>query len=158
MKKTLFAVLFLLPALAIAAPNVGVQILAEKIIIIEKDGEKIESRVPADDVAPNDTLIYTLSYENKGDETATGIQLDDPIPENTVYIVGTAFGPGSDIYFSIDGGKHFKEPSTLTYDIEVKGKTEQRQASPEQYTHIRWVVKEVKAGQMGIASFRVLVK
>ena len=147
-----------MPAYAMAAPDVKIHITAEKAVMVEKDGKQIEKLVEAKEVAPGDTLVYTLSYENKGDETATNVVLVDPIPDATTYIVGSAFGPGATVAFSIDGGKTFKEPSLLLYKVKVGDKMISRKASPEQYTHIRWTVENIPAGKSGIAGFRVRVK
>jgi len=157
-KLLLIPALLLLPVMAWAAPDVKVAITAEKVIQIEENGKSVEKRIAADDVQPGDTLVYTMTYENKGDEAATGVVLNDPIPQGTIYIVDSAFGPGADISFSIDGGKNFKQPSMLTYEVNVGGKSEKRKATPEQYTHIRWTVEKIAASRSGMAGFRVRVK
>ena len=154
--KYIFIWLLLLPSLALAAPDIQVSITAEKVVVVEKDGKQVEKRVPATDVIPDDVIVYTLQYENKGDETAQNVVLNDPIPQGTSYVVASALGPAAEVRFSIDG-KTFKKPSLLTYTVKKNGKTEQRKASPEQYTHIRWVVKKVTAGKSGVVGFRVKV-
>ncbi len=158
MKYILTLVIMMLPAMVWAAPEVKVDITAEKIVMVEKDGKKVEQRVVASEVLPGDVLIYTLSFKNVGDESAKDINIDDPIPNDTVYVVDSAYGPGSEIFFSIDDGKTFKQPSLLSYEINVSGKKVKRKASPEQYTHVRWSVPEVRVGQSGVASFRVRVQ
>jgi uncharacterized repeat protein (TIGR01451 family) len=154
--KYIFVWLLLLPSLALAAPDVQVAITAEKIVVLEEGGKHIEKRVPATDVLPGDVIVYTLQYENKGDEAAQNVVLNDPIPQGTSYVVDCAFSPAAEVSFSIDG-KSFKNPSLLTYMVKKNGKTEQRKASPEQYTHIRWVVKKIPAGKSGVVGFRVKV-
>ena len=154
--KYIFVWLLLLPSLALAAPDVEVAITAEKIVVVEEDGKQVEKRVSATDVLPGDVIVYTLQYENKGDETAQNVVLNDPIPQGTSYVVDSAFSPAAEVSFSIDG-KSFKNPSLLTYMVKKNGKTEQRKASPEQYTHIRWLVKKVPVGKSGVVGFRVKV-
>lgn len=154
--KYLFVCLLLLPSLALAAPDVKVEITAEKIVLVEQNGKQIEKRVLATDVLPGDVIVYTLQYENKGDEAAQNVVLNDPIPQGTSYVVASAFSPAAEVSFSIDG-KTFKNPSLLTYMVKKNGKTEQRKASPEQYTHIRWLVKKIPAGKSGVVGFRVKV-
>ncbi|MDQ6976602.1 MAG: hypothetical protein Q9M75_00660, partial [Ghiorsea sp.] len=112
--KYLFVCLLLLPSLALAAPDVQVEITAEKIVMVEQDGKQIEKREPAADVLPGDVIVYTLQYENKGDEAAQNVVLNDPIPQGTSYVVASAFSPGAEVSFSLDG-KAFKNPSLLTY-------------------------------------------
>jgi len=157
-KLAMFAALLLLPAVAWAAPDVKVSITAEKVIQTEKGGKSVETRISADDVQPGDTIVYTLNYINKGDADAVGVVLNDPIPQGTVYIVDSAFGPGSTISFSIDAGKNFKQPGMLIYEVNINGKAEKRKATPEQYTHIRWTVEKIAPGKSGMAGFRVRVK
>jgi uncharacterized repeat protein (TIGR01451 family) len=158
MRYMLTLAMLVLPAYAMAAPDVKIGIKAEKVVVVEKDGKKVEKLVAVDEVAPGDVLAYTLTYENKGDETATNVKLVDPIPDTTTYLVGSVFGPGADVGFSIDGGKTFKAPSLLLYKVKVGDEVVSKKASPEQYTHIRWTVKEIPAGKSGIAGFRVRVK
>ena len=60
---------------------------------------------------------------------------------------------------SIDGGKTYKKPSLLTYQVDRgDGTLENRVASPEQYTNIQWVLEIVPAGSSRSVGFRALVK
>lgn len=140
---------------AFAQPVVSISITAEKEVTVEK----VKKMVPAKDITPGDVIFYTISYINSGDSAATNAVLDDPIPQGTVYMPGTAYGSGTDITFSIDGGKTFKKPSVLTYEVKQSGgKVEKKVASPEQYTHIRWVINTIPAGGKGQVGFQVKVK
>jgi len=152
------AAILVLPASAFAVADVTVSIQAEKVVMVEKDGKKVEKLVEAKDAVPGDVLVYTLVYKNKGDESAKNVLLNDPIPSGTSYITDSAYGPATDITFSIDNGKSYKKPSLLSYEVKAAGKTEKRTASPDLYTNIRWTVKEVPAGKSGVASFRVRVQ
>jgi len=140
--------------MAWAAPKIEVSIHAEKEIVVVEHGKEVIKRVKAEGIASGDVVFYILSFENKGDEVAKDVALVDPIPENTVFINNTAFGLGSDISYSIDGGKSYNQPSLLTYMVNGKKRT----ASPDQYTHIRWMVKTLEAGKIGMAGFQVRVK
>lgn len=158
MKYFLTLAMMMLPAFATAAPDVKIDITAEKIVMVEENGKKVEQRVVASEVLPGDVLLYTLAYKNVGDETAKNIKLNNPIPKDTAYVLDSAYGPGAKITFSVDGGKSFNEPSLLRYNVDVKGEAQKRKASPEQYTDIRWAIEEVGVGKSGVAGFRVLVK
>jgi hypothetical protein len=71
------------------------------------------------------------------------------------YVVGSAFGPGSDIVFSVDGGRSFAEPENLF----VTESGVERLASADDYTHIRWLVNnDIVAGAQGMAQFRARLK
>ena len=82
----------------------------------------------------------------------------DPIPEGTAYLPGSATEAG-ELTFSIDKGKSYKKPSLLSYEITAPdGKKEKRVASPEEYTHIKWTLPSVAAGEKGSVNFKVKVK
>jgi uncharacterized repeat protein (TIGR01451 family) len=158
---SLMAVLavILLPIGAVAKPLVSVSITAEKEVTVVKNGQKVTKKVAATKIDVGDVVFYTVNYLNSGDEAATGAVLDDPIPKGTVYLPGSAFGAGAEITFSIDGGKSFKKPSLLIYEVKnPNGSIEKRTASPEEYTHIRWVINKIDAGARGTVGFQVKIK
>ncbi len=151
-------VVLLSAIVAFAAPNVEIKIRAEKEKVVTKEGKKEKKMVIAKETAPCDIIHYTILYRNTGNEDATAAVISDPIPEGAIYIPGTATEIG-ELTFSIDGGKTFKKPSLLTYEIKGSdGKTQKRVASPEEYTHIRWVIDRIPAGTNGKVSFQVKVK
>lgn len=161
MKKTALialAAILLSPLVALAAPQVTIGITAEKEVIVTQNGQTVTKRIPATDATPGETIIYTLTVANNGDETATNVVVNDPIPEGTVFLPGSATG-NSEPTFSIDGGKTFQQPSLLTYEItNLDGTKEKRTASPDQYTAIRWQIPQVAAGAKDELSFSVKVK
>jgi len=149
----------LLPMAAFAKPLVSVSITAEKEVTVVKNDQKATKKVAATKINPGDVIFYTLNFINSGDEAATNAVLDDPIPQGTVYLPGSASGAGAEITFSIDGGKSFTKPSLLTYEVTLSnGKKEKRVASPEEYTHIRWVISRIDAGAKGTVGFQVKIK
>lgn len=152
--------LLLLSFAAFAAPKVSMEVIAEKEIIeVDKKGKKTTKRVIADDTIPGDELFYTIRYRNSGDEPAAKVQLDNPIPKGAVYKVKSAWGNNSNILFSVDGGKTYKKPSSLTYEVKgADGKSELREVSPEQYRAIRWVIEQIPQNSEGSVGFSVLVQ
>lgn len=148
----------LLPAVAMAAGNVAVSITSAKQEIITKDGKKYARIVKATKFVPGDTIVYLINYTNKGKEPATNAVIDDPIPKGTIYIHNSATGAGADISYSIDGGRTYKKPTLLFYEVEQGGKKEQRVAFPDQYTHIRWTIPSIVPGASGKVGFKVRVK
>ena len=156
---TLVVACLLIPAVALAKPQVSISIKAEKKVTVVENGQEVVKQIPAEEVLPGETLIYTLSYTNAGNEAATNVVINDPIPEGAAYVLESASGEGTDISFSIDGGKTFKKPSMLTYEVKLAdGTKEKRVASPEEYTHIRWTIRKVRAGGSGQLGFQVRVK
>lgn len=157
--KSLIAFVSLLPMLAHAAPEVSLQIEAEEQVTrVAEDGSQAKTYVPAEDVKPGDRIRYTLRYRNSGDEAATDVNIDNPIPEGARYLPDSAWG-GEQQLFSIDGGETFKRPGSLTWQRQTgDGEREQQTASPEQYDAVRWVVKEIPAGTSGEVGFSVVIE
>lgn len=147
--------LLMLTIEALAKPLLSVKMKAETEVTVNN----VTKRVAVEKISSGDVVVYTINYVNTGDEPATNANMDDPIPKGTVYIPGSAIGDNADITFSIDGGKTFKKPSLLTYEIKLpNGKMEKKVASPEKYTDIRWTIKMIPARGSGNVSFKVLVK
>lgn len=154
----LFIAIMMLPAMAMAAGDVSVSIKTEKQEVVVKNGKTLTQIVPATKFAPGDTIIYTITYTNKGTEPATNAVIDDPIPQGTAYVTNSATGASADITFSIDKGKTYKKPTLLIYEVDVNGKKEKKTASPDLYTNIRWTVASIPAGTSGKVGFKVKVK
>jgi len=164
MRRVLSSVVALTLFLAVpfstwAKPSVVLEITTAREVVETSDGKELRKIVPAVKIDPGQTLIYTLKYRNDGDETATNALISNPIHKDTVYLVGTATGVGSEITFSIDGGKSFKKPTLLTYEITAPGgKSVKKTATPEEYTDIQWLFSAIAPGQKGEVSFQVKVK
>jgi uncharacterized repeat protein (TIGR01451 family) len=142
-----------------AKPQVEVSITANKVIQETVNGSKISKSVPAQSAEPGDTLTFIVTYKNIGTETAHNAIINNPISAGMRYIDNSATGEDSDISFSIDGGKNFKKPSYLTYEVKLPtGTTEKHTARPEEYTDIRWIVKKVSPGESGVLSYKARVK
>jgi len=156
---TLLLTLSLAPAAAFAAAKVSIKIKAEKEVVAIRGGKKQTRIVPAAKFAPNDLIIYTISYTNTGNEPATNAVVDDPIPAGTSYVPGSAKGEGAEIVFSIDKGKTFEKPTLLTYEVTgAGGKKEKQVAAPEAYTNVRWIVAHIPPKATGKLEFKVRVK
>lgn len=160
MSTGIVVTLFLaLPFSAWAKPAVVLEMTSAREVMEMSNGQEVRKIVPSVVIEPGQTLIYTLKYRNDGDEKATNVVINNPIPKDTVYLVGSATGLGSEIAFSIDGGKSFKQPTLLTYEIAAAdGKIVKKMAAPEEYTHVQWLVKEIGPGQKGEVAFQVKVK
>ncbi len=157
--KLAAVLLMLYPMNAWAKPDVKVEMTAEKEISVVENGQTQVKRVAAEAVAPKQTIFYTLTVTNEGDEKAANVVLNNPLPDGTAYIGSSAFGSGSTILFSVDGGKHFDTPSRLTVDVkQADGSIEKQTAGPEQYTDIRWTVAEVPTGKSLTLGYEATVK
>ena len=126
-------------------------VVQKEEVVVTDSGERKSELVPAEKVVPGDSVVYTITFENVSDESAENITITNPVPENLSYVAGSAFGPGAVIEFSVDGGERYGAPETLF----VTDNGELRQATPDDYTHIRWVLQdELAAGAQGMARFR----
>ncbi len=115
-----------------------------------------KKRAPVSQAIPGTQVVYTTTFTNDSGKPAENIALDNPIPTNTTYIDGSAFGDNTSITFSIDGGKAFATPDKLKVKT-PEGK--ERAAVASDYTHIRWAYKGALAVEKSSsAGFRVLIK
>ncbi|MDF1581031.1 MAG: hypothetical protein P1P74_09680 [Desulfuromonadales bacterium] len=155
---TLLTAALIFPAtLAWAAPQVELSMSTEKNVTITKNGEQVVKRIPTVEAMPGETLIFTITYKNTGDEPATNVIVNNPLPTGTIYLPGSATEI-NDLSFSIDHGETFKKPSMLTYEVSTPdGSKEKRTATPEQYTHIRWQFPTILAGEQGSVSYKLRV-
>jgi len=151
--------LLLSSSMAWAKPEMIISITTAKEVKETKNGITTTKLVTTKSAASGEILHYTLTYLNKGDETAINAEIVDPIPAGTVYIADSATGKGAEIEFSADGGKAFAHPVKVSHEYRLSsGKVEKRVATPDDYTHIRWTIKQVPAGAGGAVSFNVKVK
>ncbi|MDH5633377.1 MAG: hypothetical protein OEZ10_10350 [Gammaproteobacteria bacterium] len=157
--KHLIAMLALMwlsvPALA-AQGSIEVRIEVKKIEVTTVYGEKKTKEVDVKTVLPGDELIYTIYFKNIDRVPVDNIEITDPIPKGTVYKQGSAFGAGTEITFSVDGGKTYAGPD----DLNVTGKDGAvRKAQAADYTDIRWIfTPKLPPEKTGTAQFRVIVK
>jgi uncharacterized repeat protein (TIGR01451 family) len=137
-----------------AKPELQMNMVAEKEVTVTESGKKVIKRVPAQTSAPGEVLIYTLNYKNVGDEKATAVNVDNPLPAGTKYLSDSASGANAQINFSVDGGKTYAKPDQLA--VLKAGK--KIKAEVVDYTNIRWMLGEVKPGQSGQLGFRAQVE
>ena len=113
-------------------------------------------RTPLDKAPPGTEVIYTTTFTNNGSKPANNIAITNPVPANTTYVGGSAFGDNVDIAFSIDGGKTYSTADKLRVKT-PEGR--ERAALPGEYTHIRWSYKgDLAPAKTGAAGFRAVIK
>jgi len=140
-----------------AMAQIKVTTVAEvEVTQINKQGEKVVKRTKASRVVPGTEVIYTITAKNTGNEPADNIVVTNPIPKQTVYVEGSAFGAGTTITFSVDGGKTYNTPAKLT----VKNAAGiPRPATAEDYTNVRWTLQfNLQPGQEAPVWYRARVK
>ncbi|MDP1612426.1 MAG: hypothetical protein Q8M11_15345 [Sulfuritalea sp.] len=141
------------------AADAGIRIasIAEtEIEVVASDGRKEIKRTALDRAIPGTEVIFTNRVENLAGKPAQALVIDNPIPKETAYKAGSAFGKDMQIAFSADGGKTFDHAAKLR----VKGADgKPRVALPDEYTHIRWTHPgQFAAGTSGEVGFRAVVR
>jgi len=158
-KKILFLIVVVFGATALSAQQGSLELktIAEKQeIVVDAEGNRKTRLVPVATAVPGDEIVYTITFTNISDEAADNVRVTNPIPEQMAFIPGTAFGPGADVMFSVDGGATFAVPEELTIDDPEAGP---RVAASDEYTHVRWTLKtSLDAGARGFARYRAKLR
>ena len=145
-----------LQAVAQEQGHLNVTTTVQKQEVTVNDSGEAETRlVAADTVVPGESVVYTITFQNISDEPAANVVITNPISEDLTYVDGSAFGPGTVIQFSTDGGQNFAAADELT----VIDDGMSRPAGPDDFTHIRWVMQnELAVGAQGTARFTAVLK
>jgi len=147
-------VLALVSTTTIAAEDqIKVWSKAETKVTVEKDGKKVEKKIPAVKVLPGKVVYYTTEYKNISKKSVDGINIINPIPKLTTYVKNSAWGDNASVSFSVDGGKTWGKSDKL----KVKDKEGKMvKAKPSDFTHIRWKHHgALKSGSTKRAAFQV---
>lgn len=142
-----------------APPPLVIEITAAKEIHTVKNGKPIVTTEPAGETVSGDVIIYTLTYKNQGREPLKGVKLVDPLPPDVVFVPGSVAGDKAAVTFSIDEGASFHAYPVKYKAALADGSSEERKATPDMITHIRWTLDSaVKPGASGAVSFKAKVK
>jgi uncharacterized repeat protein (TIGR01451 family) len=153
MMKQLTGLLLAIPFTVMAQVTLETDVHNVELIQAE-DGSVSEQWNAVDKIAPGDQVGYRIHYSNNGNNPASGITINNPIPNDTILVANSVSGQNTSISYSIDG-KDFAALNELT--ITEDGKT--RTATSADIQHIRWVVNSpVDAGKAGSVQFKVKVK
>jgi uncharacterized repeat protein (TIGR01451 family) len=130
------AALAALAALPASAAMTAKQTVEKEIVVRAANGAETTKRLPADKVAPGETVVYSIKYRNDSAEAASDIVLVMPVPKEVAYVEGSVSGEDASVTFSADGGKTYVARGRLTV---VEG-GEARPARGDEITHIRWTL------------------
>lgn len=141
------------------AQTVELTTKAEKEVEVVEKGVKSKKLAAPEKMVPGNEVVYTLTYANKTAKPAEKVIITNPVPKHTRYKEGSAAGEDADITYSVDGGKTFTSPDKLTVVIKDKsGKDIARPAAAQDYTHIRWLLRQnVAPGKSGSVRFRAVI-
>ena len=124
----------------------------EKEVVNDK-GEKSKVLMPAGKIVPGTEVIWTVTANNICKQPSDKVTINNPVPEHMTLVPNSAFGPGSDVTFSVDGQK-FAPAGQLT----VLENGAARPARADEYKHIRWVFKDaLQPGASAFARFRAVL-
>lgn len=79
-------------------------IVQKESFSLDEKGKEKRELIPAGTVTPGEEVIYTIFFTNIDKQPVEGVEIVDHIPTNTLYKAESAFGPGTAIKFSVDGG------------------------------------------------------
>jgi uncharacterized repeat protein (TIGR01451 family) len=138
------------------ADPISVRAIAEVELRTTEQGREITKLAPADRLVSGDWVIYTLEARNTAAAAVRGPMVTFPVPQHLTYVADSAAGPGTDVSFSVDGGRSFDVPENLRVQ-DPDG--QQRPAGTADYTHIRWQFKNaLKGNSVAFVRFRARVK
>jgi uncharacterized repeat protein (TIGR01451 family) len=103
---------------------------------VDETGKSATRLVPIAKVVPGDEVVWTITASNVCAKPAADVAITNAVPAHMHYLGDTAFGPGADIEFSLDG-KSFAGPQALLVAA-ADGTT--RPARADEYSYIRWVL------------------
>ena len=137
-------------ARASEAVELRTQLIAEVREALSGGDRPAYRMVPATRLSQGQEVYYTVRITNPTPVFANNVVVSQRIPANTTYVEDSAFGPGAEIDFSMDGGVTFAPPENLKLD-------DGSRAPPERYTHIRWRLRNPLApGSVALARFRAV--
>nr|WP_262561579.1 hypothetical protein [Acaryochloris sp. CCMEE 5410] len=129
----------------ILQPEVKLVLSAEKkVTTTNANGEpEISWEVVEDNVTvrPGDVLRYTLVSENAGDKPASELKINQPIPNQTAYVLDSARANGATLTYSIDGGQTYSAQPMLEV-TQPDGTVKMEPAPADAYTHVQWDYSE----------------
>ena len=129
------------------------QAQAPKALVITAHNVTAETAV----AKPGDVIRYALVFTNVTAGPVKNIQFVDPIPQGTVYVLGSAAADHPvRVEYSIDGGKSYSPRPTIA--VVQDGKSVEQPAPRERYTHVRWtVLGSLASGAKVMAEFRTQI-
>jgi uncharacterized repeat protein (TIGR01451 family) len=139
-----------------AADPLSIKAIAEVQRSSQTQGRETTQLIPADRVVSGDTVFYTLEVRNAAPTSVQRPVVTYAVPAHMTYTADSAVGPGTDVAYSVDGGRSFDAPENLR--IQESGGNV-RAATAADYTHIRWQLKNaLKGNSVAFVRFRARMK
>lgn len=140
-------------------PDVVVEVAVMKEVVVRDDqgAESVELR-EVGAARPGDTLVYTITYTNRGDQPALSPRVQDAIPDGTE-LVPDSWSEESALAVSVDGGSTFSQYPVRRPIKLADGSLREQEVSLASYTHVRWSSNEpLSPGESREVSFKVIVR
>lgn len=123
-----------------------------RVVERTEQGEPVRTElVEPETVVPGDTLAFSISYRNAGEEPMTDVEIVNPLPANLRLNDESAVA--SEV--SVDGGQNWGMLDALTV-AQADGET--RPATAGDVTHLRWKIARLTPGESGSTEFRATVR
>jgi uncharacterized repeat protein (TIGR01451 family) len=123
----------------------------QQVEVKAADGTVHKELAPVSRVVPGDEVIYELSYRNNGSQPATGVQINNPVSPELVFVQASV--PPTMV--SVDGGKTFGVLS----ELKVNGDDGvERPAQASDITNVRWILSTLEPGASGKVVYRARVR
>jgi uncharacterized repeat protein (TIGR01451 family) len=120
----------------------------------DAQGKQTTTLVTLSTAVPGTEVIYTTTATNNCKQAVDKISISNFVPEHMHYVSGSAFSPGAQVAYSLDG-KVFGSPEQIT----VTENGAPRKARAEEYRFFRWTVQtSLQAGASASARFRAVVQ
>lgn len=121
--------------------------------VVNAKGEKTKELAPAGKVIPGTEVVWTVTANNTCKAPSENVIISNPVPEHMTLVANSAFGPGSDVSYSVDG-KNFAPADKLT--VQENGAA--RPARADEIKQIRWVLKSaLQPGASAFGRFRAVL-
>ena len=148
-----------------ASDAVAVTLVAEVRNEVELAGRKSARLLPATVLEQGQEVFYTVRILNPSAAAVRDVVVVQRIPQNTTYVPNSVGGPGAEITFSADGGRSFAKEGQVTITEQTAPSASPgsaaltRPAMPQDYTHIRWRLRNSLApGAVALARFRAVFR
>lgn len=150
------------PTTASKAPQpVAVQLSVRQFLLhpVSKGGKTSEERIAAPSAAlPSSVLLEEITARNVSAKPQKGVVVKVAVPAGTSYhSLSPASSPRWQAQFSADGGKTYQAAPLRRSEVRG-GKTVKLVVKPTAYTHVRWIISELKGNEALKMAFRVKVK
>jgi uncharacterized repeat protein (TIGR01451 family) len=133
------------PAIAQTAKQedpIKLQLAAERqsLLAVASGQMKWQPMVNNTALRPGENIRYVVTASNVSDRTIKKLVVNQPIPNGSIYVMGSATLPnveGATVDYSIDGGKKYSQYPTIKVK-QADGTIVDKPAPESMYTHVRW--------------------